>query len=86
MNPQLEGAVRSFIIALGSVVASAGYLKGFDWVATASVAVSLGGLAWSLWSNRPKGLIEQVAASDDVSAVITTKEMADSIPNEKVIN
>ena len=85
MNPQLEGAIRSLVLAVGGFAAAAGYLKGVDWVTVASAIVSVGGLVWSLWSNRTKGLIEQTAGLDEVKNVdVKSKKLADSIPNTKV--
>jgi hypothetical protein len=86
MNPQFEGALRSLIIALGSVAGALGYAAGADWVSIASGLVAVAGLGWSLWSNRPKGLIQQAAQSSHVQEiVVSTPELANSIPSDKVV-
>jgi hypothetical protein len=85
MNPQLEGAIRSLIISLGSIAGTLGIMTGVDWVPIASAIVTIGGIAWSIWSNRPTGLVAQAAQSPQVVEVrMASQATADSIPDDKV--
>jgi hypothetical protein len=87
MTPQLEGAVRSLILAVAGVAGSFGYMKDVDWVSIASGLVALIGLAWSLYSNSTKNLVSQASESDEVKrVVVSTDRMADSIPSTKVVS
>lgn len=87
MDPQIQGQIRSLIISLGSIAGALGYMTGVDWVPIAGAIVTIGGFIWSWWSNRPKALIEQAAQSQEVkTVVVSTPELATSIPNPKVVS
>lgn len=87
MTPQLEGAIRSFILAAAGVAAAFGYMKDADWVSIASGVAALIGLAWSLYSNSTKNLVTQASGSDEVKkVVVSTDKLADSIPSPKVVS
>lgn len=87
MTPQLEGAIRSLILAVAGVAGAFGYMKDADWVSIASGLVALIGLAWSLYSNSTKNLVSQTSKSDEVeTVVVSTEKLADSIPSDKVVS
>lgn len=83
---QIEGAIRSVIIALGGVSGSFGYLTGVDWIALAGALATVGGLAWSLWSNSRNQLLNQTAALPVVKQIaVHSSKVADEIPSPKVV-
>jgi hypothetical protein len=86
MNPQVEGAIRSMIIALGGIAGASGYLKSIDWVSIAGAVTALLGLAWSIYSNTTTHLVAQVANAPEVSKVVVTPMLAMAIPSLKVVS
>lgn len=86
MTPQIEGAIRSLILALAGMAVAFGYMKDADWVSISSGVVALIGFVWSMYSNNTKNLVAQASRSDEVKKVIVSNdELADSIPSTKVV-
>lgn len=86
MDAQLEGQVRSALIAIFSIVGTIGIFKGLDAVTLTSVVVTLINFVWSWQSNRAKRLVEQAAKSPDVLEIkLADPKVADSIPSDKVV-
>jgi hypothetical protein len=87
MTPQLEGAIRSLILALAGMAGAFGFMKNADWVSISSGVVALIGFIWSLYSNSTKNLVSQASQLDEVKkVVVSTDKLADSIPSMKVVS
>ena len=86
MNPQVEGAIRSIIIALGAIAGASGYLKSIDWVSIAGAVTAIIGLAWSIYSNSTTHLVTQVAKAPEVQKVVVAPMLAMAVSSEKVVS
>ena len=85
-NAQIEGAIRSIVIGVGGFTGAAGWLQDIDWVAIGGALATIGGLIWSIYSNRIDRLLAQSAASPKVVEILTTTEkLAEAVPSPKVI-
>jgi hypothetical protein len=88
--PELGGIIRAGLAGLfGSMVAK-GYLSADQAEQVINMVAGIAGIAgvavWSFITNRLKNMLGTVAASPEVKeVVVTTDDLADSVPNKKVV-
>lgn len=82
---QIEGLVRTVLMLGTGFVIKWGIDEG-SWAVITGAIVSLAGVAWSLFVNTQAQLIKEVAKDPDVKEIVVEgKDLADSIPSDKVV-
>lgn len=95
-DPQLWGAIRGVLIALGGAVAGFGLMSAAQWIEivnqVTAVGIAVTGLIaialpmWRGWRSRStKGTIEAAAALPEVRRVIADPDVANAVTSGKVV-
>lgn len=79
---QIGGVVRALLAyAFGALGLSGGWVE---------VTIAIGGIiavgVWSVYSNKITTMIGEIAKSDDVHEVVTTRKIAMDVPSNKVVS
>jgi hypothetical protein len=83
---QMAGVVSRLAMFLAGYLGTHGWLTDEQQYLFASAIVSLSALGWSLWKNRPTGLVKAAARLPQVETVmVNSPTMAANTPNNVVV-
>jgi PII-like signaling protein len=86
-SEQVQGIIRSALIAAGSVLVTKGLIDQGTLVAMAGATVTLGAGVWGFWTRRNTGLITSAANVPNVTKIVTADHAtADAVPSSKVVS
>ena len=85
-SAQLEGLLRAIMGILAGYALSVG-IDDQTWLLITGGVVGIGTAVWSWYSHSQKKAIAEVAKDPEVATIVVdSKELADAIPNEKVVS
>ena len=83
---QFEMLFRTALQILGAFVVGNGWIGGEEWVAASAALVVIVVTIWGVVARSNKNLITAAAKVPDVSAIVTTAQMASKVLSSKVID
>lgn len=93
-NPQtqamVEKLIRQLLPAVGSMLATYGYMTDAKWQVLSGMIINVLSLIWMIVNNTSAAMTESVNELPGVKAVVTTQNaagraLADSVPSETVV-
>src|SRR5690554_6409006 len=89
LNPLIAGVIRALVAAAFGGLVAKGFITSEQLEQIVQIALGAAGvtgvIVWSLLSKQLKKLIGYVEKSDEVKEVIAVPEIANAIPNPKVV-
>ena len=81
---QVMGMLRIFVPAVLSYAVGKGWLTSSQVADFTAAVITIGGIGWSIFVHTDHNKIASVAAMPEVKNVVTTPEIANAIPDNKV--
>ena len=83
---QFEMLFRTLLQVLGAFAVGKGWVSGEDWVTYSAGGLTIAVTIWGFVARNNKNLVNAAAKVPEVSAIITTPEMAAKAFSSKVID
>jgi plastocyanin len=84
-SAQIDGLSRAALALISGLAIMYGYGDEKTWAIISGSMAALITAAWSIYSNTSTQLVTQAAKAEEVKVIVTDDQMANAIPDSKVI-